>query len=119
MRTLLWEGTLGRLASSHSKTASLGLGWVGSGRCALGPPWAWASVFLRPPHRSSWVGPFLHSMQRASAACWRRYVGTREIRDGQLFLASIEGRFKLLGTTGRDVDAVPAGVDSLDYLRVT
>jgi hypothetical protein len=32
-----------------------------------------------------------------STACWRRYVGTWEVRDGQLFLTSIEGRFKLLG----------------------
>ena len=33
-----------------------------------------------------------------STACWRRYRGTWEVRDGQLFLNSIEGRFKLLGT---------------------
>jgi len=32
-----------------------------------------------------------------STACWRRYVGTWEVRDGQLFLTSIEGRFKLVG----------------------
>jgi hypothetical protein len=27
-----------------------------------------------------------------STACWRRYVGTWEVRDGQFFLTSIEGR---------------------------
>jgi hypothetical protein len=32
-----------------------------------------------------------------STACWRGYVGTWEVRDGQLFQTSIEGRFKLLG----------------------
>jgi hypothetical protein len=33
-----------------------------------------------------------------STACWRRYQGTWEVRDGQLFLNSIEGRFNLVGT---------------------
>jgi len=32
-----------------------------------------------------------------STACWRRYQGTWEIRDGQFFLISIEGQFKLVG----------------------
>jgi hypothetical protein len=34
----------------------------------------------------------------ASTACYRRYLGTWEVRDGQLFLISIEGSFKLLGS---------------------
>lgn len=33
-----------------------------------------------------------------STACWRCYQGTWEVRDGQLFLNSIDGRFKLVGT---------------------
>jgi hypothetical protein len=33
-----------------------------------------------------------------STACYRGYLGTWEIKDDQLFLVSIEGRFKLLGS---------------------
>lgn len=32
-----------------------------------------------------------------SSACWRGYQGTWEIREEQLFLVGIEGRFKLIG----------------------
>lgn len=32
-----------------------------------------------------------------STACWRQYIGTWEIKDDQLYLVSIEGRFKLSG----------------------
>lgn len=31
-----------------------------------------------------------------STACWRRYIGTWEIRDDRLYLNSIAGRFKLI-----------------------
>jgi hypothetical protein len=32
-----------------------------------------------------------------STGCWRRYRGTWEIRDGLLYLVSVEGRFELVG----------------------
>lgn len=32
-----------------------------------------------------------------STACWRRYVGTWEIREGRFYLVGIEGIYKLLG----------------------
>jgi hypothetical protein len=32
-----------------------------------------------------------------STACWRRYVGSWEIRDNRLFLRRIDGRFELTG----------------------
>lgn len=32
-----------------------------------------------------------------STGCWRRYQGTWQVKDGQFFLAGLEGRFELLG----------------------
>jgi hypothetical protein len=32
-----------------------------------------------------------------STACWRGYVGTWEIKEGRLFLVSLQGKYQLLG----------------------
>jgi hypothetical protein len=32
-----------------------------------------------------------------STACWRRYLGTWEIKDGKLYLVGLKGRYKMLG----------------------
>lgn len=32
-----------------------------------------------------------------STACWRRYVGTWEIKEGRFFLVSVRGKYRLLG----------------------
>lgn len=38
------------------------------------------------------LGLILHS-----TACWRRYLGTWELRDGHLYLVALEGRYALTG----------------------
>ncbi len=32
-----------------------------------------------------------------STACWRRYIGTWEIKDGQLYLVKVVGKYRMLG----------------------
>jgi hypothetical protein len=33
-----------------------------------------------------------------STGCWRRYIGTWEIKDGHLYLVNIKGRYKIIGS---------------------
>ena len=34
-----------------------------------------------------------------STACWRRYIGTWEIKDGKFYLTELVGRFRIVGKT--------------------
>ncbi len=57
-----------------------------------------------------------------STACWRRYIGTWEIKDGRLYLINIIGKFKLIGDDPLFVDwfsgeiKIPLG-DMLKYVH--
>lgn len=33
----------------------------------------------------------------SSTACWRRYIGTWEIKEGRFYLVRLEGRYRLIG----------------------
>jgi hypothetical protein len=49
------------------------------------------------------ISPFIHS-----TACWRRYIGTWELRDGRLYLVQIEGQYYITGETPIFADWVTA-----------
>jgi hypothetical protein len=58
-----------------------------------------------------------------STACWRRYVGSWELRDGRLYLLAIDGRYQLTGPEPLPADwfngilIVPIG-ETLEYVHV-
>jgi hypothetical protein len=58
-----------------------------------------------------------------STACWRRYVGAWELRNGYLFLLALDGRFELIGTEPLAADwfsgviTVPIG-ETLEYVHM-
>ena len=52
-------------------------------------------LYRRDPADVSWIS--------GTTACWRGYIGTWEIRDGQLYLVSIEGTLGI-----RDGEAIHA-----------
>jgi hypothetical protein len=65
----------------------------------------WTSMTTEPPlpQRHPRVAVAPEELQKAasrivfSTACWRRYRGTWEIRDGRLSLIALEGRYELKG----------------------
>ncbi len=58
-----------------------------------------------------------------STACWRRYIGTWELKDGRLYLNELEGRFKVVGDEPLFADWVTAVLripegDQLHYVHM-
>jgi tetratricopeptide (TPR) repeat protein len=62
--------------------------------CCPALPIGNARIVASDPGESA---PDEHGFLFFSTACWRRYIGTWEIKDGQLYLAGIRGIYKLLG----------------------
>jgi hypothetical protein len=58
-----------------------------------------------------------------STSCWRRYVGTWELREGRLYLLAIDGRYQLTGMEPLPADwfngviTVPIG-ETLEYVHM-
>jgi hypothetical protein len=81
-----------------------------------------------PPHHPRIIPrPDAHmreaDMIMNSTACWRRYVGSWELRDGRLYLLAIEGRYEMTGSEPLWADwftgilTVPIG-DTIEYVHM-
>jgi hypothetical protein len=77
-----------------------------------------ARIVLRPEARMREADKIMNA-----TACWRRYVGSWELRDGRLYLLAIDGRYELTGSEPLWADwftgilTVPIG-ETLEYVHM-